>query len=101
MGLFKVEDLAQQFVDKANRIENSKDSDANKRADLSGIAKAYAFMFDLALNGVPVVGVKDESDDEEIDDPALDPENEYCSCGNRTENFPVICNQCGYMSSLD
>ena len=101
MKLFKVDDLAQQFIDEVDRIEGGKDSDAKKRADLSGKAKAYAFLFNLALNGVPVVGAKEESDDEEIDDPALDPENEYCSCGNRTHNFPVICSQCSYMSSLD
>ena len=37
----------------------------------------------------------------DTDDPALDPENDYCSCGNLTDNYPVICNQCKYMSSID
>lgn len=101
MKLFTTDDLARQFVDNVNRIHNSKDSDEMKRALLAGTAHSYGFLFDLALNGVPVVGEKEESDDEEIDDPALDPENEYCSCGNRTQNFPVICSQCSYMSSLD
>lgn len=37
----------------------------------------------------------------EHDDPALDPDNETCSCGRRTENFPVICDSCKSMASLD
>lgn len=37
----------------------------------------------------------------EHDDPALDPDNETCSCGRRTENFPVICDSCEDMASLD
>jgi hypothetical protein len=56
MKLFKVDELAQQFIGEVDRIQGGKDSDAKKRADLSGKAKAYAFLFDLALNGVPVVG---------------------------------------------
>ncbi len=101
MKLFTIDDLAQQFVDAFNKIDGSDKSDRVKRAEIKGTARSYSFLFDLAINGVPVVGEKEESDDEEIDDPALDPENEYCSCGNRTQNFPVICNQCSYMSSID
>ena len=101
MNVFTIDDLAQQFVDAFNEINDSDKSDEMKRSLLAGTARSYSFLFDLALNGVPVVGEKEESDDEEIDDPALDPENEYCSCGNRTQNFPVICSQCSYMSSID
>jgi hypothetical protein len=57
MKLFKVDDLVQQFIDEVDRIEGGKDSDVKKRADLSGKAKAYAFLFDLALNGVPIVAL--------------------------------------------
>jgi len=42
-----------------------------------------------------------EQEEEEYDDPALDPENDYCSCGNMTDNYPVICDQCGYMARMD
>ena len=101
MKLFKTDDLARQFIDAFNKIDGSDKSDRVKRAEITGTARSYAFLFDIALNGVPVVGEKEESDDEEVDDPALDPENEYCSCGNRTQNFPVICSQCSYMSSID
>lgn len=101
MKLFTTDDLARQFIDAFNKINDSDKSEDMKRAELAGTARAFSFLFDIALNRVPVVGAKEESDDEEIDDPALDPENEYCSCGNRTQNFPVICSQCSYMSSLD
>jgi len=39
-----------------------------------------------------------EQDSEVYDDPALDPENEFCSCGNMTDNFPVICDHCKWMA---
>jgi len=42
-----------------------------------------------------------EQEEEEYDDPALDPENDYCSCGNMTDNYPVICDQCRYMARMD
>jgi hypothetical protein len=42
-----------------------------------------------------------EQEEEEYDDPALDPENDYCSCGNMTDNFPVICDHCGWMAGMD
>ena len=84
MKLFTTDDLARQFIDAFNKINDSDKSEDMKRAELAGTARSYAFLFDIALNVVPVVGAKEESDDEEIDDPALDPENEYCSCGNRT-----------------
>ena len=38
---------------------------------------------------------------EEYDDPALDPENDYCSCGNMTDNYPVICDHCKWMARMD
>jgi hypothetical protein len=40
----------------------------------------------------------DEQEETEYDDPALDPDNEFCSCGNMTDNFPVICDHCGWMA---
>ena len=42
-----------------------------------------------------------EQEEEEYDDPALDPENDYCSCGNMTDNYPVICDHCRYMARMD
>jgi hypothetical protein len=56
MKLFKVDDLARQFVDAFNEINDSDKSDEIKRSLLAGTARAYSFLFDIALNGVPVVG---------------------------------------------
>jgi|DEB0MinimDraft_6_1074348.scaffolds.fasta_scaffold26985_5 hypothetical protein len=56
MTLFRVDDIARQFVDAVNKIENSAVSDKNKRADLAGTARAHSFLFELALNGVQIVG---------------------------------------------
>ena len=56
MTLFRIDDIARQFVDAVNKIENSANSDKNKRADLAGTARAHSFLFELALNGVQIVG---------------------------------------------
>lgn len=42
----------------------------------------------------------EEQEQEEYDDPALDPENDYCSCGRLTDNYPVICDYCRYMARI-
>lgn len=60
MNVFTIDDLAQQFVDAFNEINDSDKSDEMKRALLAGTAHAYSFLFDLALNGVPVVGADTE-----------------------------------------
>jgi hypothetical protein len=42
----------------------------------------------------------EEQEEEGCDDPALDPDNDYCSCGRLTDNYPVICDHCKYMARI-
>ena len=95
MKLFQTDALARQFVETCSSIEASTKPEAVKRAELSGTAKAYAHLLSLAL------GMHKEQEPEQYDDPALDPENSFCSCGRMTDNYPVICNHCRSMSSMD
>jgi hypothetical protein len=60
MKLFTTDDLARQFIDAFNKINDSDMSEEMKRAELAGTARSYSIMFDLALNGVPVVGADTE-----------------------------------------
>lgn len=93
--LFQTDALARQFVEACSTIESSTKPEAVKRAELSGTAKAYAYLLGLALE------MYKEQEPEQCDDPALDPENSFCSCGRMTDNYPVICDHCRYMSSMD
>ena len=56
MKLFTTDDLARQFIDAYDKINDSDKSDEMKYAELAGTARAFRFLFDLALNGVSVVG---------------------------------------------
>ena len=56
MKLFTTDDLARQFIDAFDQINDSDKSEDMKHAELAGTARAFRFLFDLALNGVPVVG---------------------------------------------
>jgi len=60
MKLFNVDDLARQFIDAFNKINDSDKSEEMKRAELAGTARSYTILFDLALNGVPVAGAHTE-----------------------------------------
>jgi len=95
MKPFQTDELARQFAEACSTIVDSTKTEAVKRAELAGTAKAYAFLIELSL------GMHKEQEPEQYDDPALDPENSFCSCGRMTDNYPVICNHCRSMSSMD
>ena len=89
-----------EMVDEQYQIDTQAADDFPKlvRLDLTPIKEARERMREV-IREIDLRLVECATD--RICDPALDPDNEQCSCGRMTENYPVICDECKFMSSID